>query len=687
VSAGDLSEAARLGSHELRAFFRRQKRRAERHVGLAEALLSERGVLHLLQRGSLLFARTPLRVALHLAELVVFASWFEFDLVGWLLVMRSASVWFGALHWGMLEPTRALVRERWARRDRSGAVQEILASIRLACLLCAAPCALLASWLWLGPSPFDGFSILDAYAIGCSMRACCEALARAYHAGAFALRRVHRPLASLLLVDLADAGVALLLWPWLGPWGFALAQLVGGACDALLSVRFSRSTYVELKLAGVTLRSALRRRGSRLLPRLTPALLPGLGNLMSQVDALLIMLLATIGGEASLSLAGALHVLRPALSLSAAWARFFYFDLAQLGKPALVLFRRRLERLLFRAAPLFAALGFALAAGVAALAGWLATPGEWLAGLPLLLVRAYYSVLQVRAFTRENYVALLLGALIVATLLAPLPELAHSGLALLAGISLALLAAAAVFLLAPERMLPPEAAGAPLYAFEWLACVSRHPGALLVFELRLQPGGPRARALAGILARAPSVAAVAILSPKRLLLAQNGLDSCARLIVEASAGSIATCKLLAGGESGRHACVSLLAGDTWGALQPSAEDRLSAHQIDARQLEGVLRREFASRFPAGVVLDSSSGSLSRASASALECARTLREIALLAAGSRVTRRRGLDCAVFAPGGVARVVFFPERGAAHAQFDEFERRVRRASLEASVLARQ
>lgn len=667
-----------MNGDALERFFARQSRRAARHVALASALLAGRGVRYMFGRGSLLFARVPLRVALHTAEVVVLSDFLELGVVGYLLALRSVATALGALHWGALEPLRQAVRRDSARGAYAAAELTIARYLRLSVDWCVALLVLLVAWLRLGPRPFDGFSIIDAYAVSCALRAMTEAVTRTYHAGAFALRRVYRPFGALLAVDLVDVGAMLLLWPWLGPWAFALAQLLGAGADAVLTASYTRRTYATLRIAPPRLRDVVSERA-----RLEPgtwrrSLGPALGNLISQVDALLIAALALGVSHSGLAFAAGLHVLRPVLSLSGSWAKLFYFDLSRLDDPVQALFRARLERSLLRAAPLFAlaaaVTGVLIAAALAA--GRVPVSSvPWL--LPFLGARSVYAAAQVQAFARGRYSALLAGSLVVAAGAWTILHLGATPASLVLAAPATLLSAALAFACFPTRRRNDGGARAvlvrPLTFLRRLAEL-RQPLALHLLWLP-----PRAAARAPALARAlealPGVLLVSRFGKRRLAVASQP-NVTRRELVKASAGGLHDARTIAT-TNGNAALEALLASElvsTWAGSE--GKSALAAPSV------AELRRGFTERFAGGVVLDARSGELEPSLASTRELAWTLSELSTLAAGGRLSRRRGLPAAVFAPGGEAELVFVAPRSTDAAAFAEFQRLVLRASVLAS-----
>jgi hypothetical protein len=668
-------EARGTDQNGLSALFERERRRAARQVTLAVALLADGGARYLSRRGLTPLARVPLRTALHVAEVIVLADFVELGVLGWLLAMRSATVLLGSFHWGALEPFRRAMRRHVALGKQGDAEAELARYLRLSFDLCLLVLVALVGFTELGPRPFPSFSIFDAYAIGCAVRTMGEAVARTYHAGAFALRRIRRPLGSFLVLDLVDAGTPLVLWPWLGPWGFALGQLAGTVVEVFFNVRYARRTYRELGLTTPTFRRIVgeKTRVPRSLAR--GMLAPGVGNLAGQVDALLVAVLVSASGPELFGMIALVHVLRPVLSLSSSWARTFYFDLSRLDGPVRVLFRARLERLLLRATPavVVTTSACALAIGVLLTRATPVPAVAWV--LPFLVARSLYALAQLRAFVRGAYGRLLAGAAVVAGGAFLLPRLHESPPALFLTASAALTLAALVFV--PRKVWAGDAAepvdALPLLSpFPFLArAVALPAGRELTFVTLLESGGARAPAVVRALAALSRVEAAARVERRLVALVAKPGALSNRALVEASGGSAASIDRTTLGEGGRDALARL-----WDAHEPAKSEGSSGD-------ERTLRDEFVRRFPGGSVLDASSGSVPKGAATPRELGFTLAELGALAAGVTPSRRRGLRACVYAPGAQAKVVFIAPRDVDRAEFAAFRRTVVNASVCATL----
>src|SRR5690606_32528912 len=145
--------------------------------------------------------------------------------------------------------------------------------------------SLAAALLWIssGPSPFDSFNVVDVYVLGCAARFGADVLARTYHSGVYGVRRIYRPVWSLVLVDVGDVAMLAVVDWWLGARGLGIAMGLGGFVRAVLSVWFTRRIYLQLRLETGSLARWLR---AFLRSKWSPghSLRFALGNAVAQVD-------------------------------------------------------------------------------------------------------------------------------------------------------------------------------------------------------------------------------------------------------------------------------------------------------------------------------------------------------------------------------------------------------------------
>lgn len=318
---------------------------------LEDALLGESPSRYAVYRLRYVFVRALLRTILRMVELALFASAVPFDLLGGVLVVRSCMLVSEGFWWGALEPLRNDVRQLCADGRTGQASLRIRQWLVLVLGLGGLGIAATSVWVWLGGDAHHRFNVIDAYLLGSALRWAADLWSTTYHAGVYGARRVYRPLWSLVLTDVADVGVLAASFWWLGAWGLGVSLGLVGLLRLSLSWSFTRRVYNQLKidLGGPHAWLGAWNKASW-TPRVSLAF--GFGNLVAEVDALLVVGLVAAPGEpeGALVLAALFHVLAPLQSAASTWPRLFYFDFKRLqvwGSPLLL---RRFETFLRRAA-------------------------------------------------------------------------------------------------------------------------------------------------------------------------------------------------------------------------------------------------------------------------------------------------------------------------------------------------
>ena len=190
---------------------------------------------------------------------------------------------------------------------------------------------------WMGPVDLYGLVLIGG--TGATI------VARAYHSGAYALRRVYRPLPSLVAVDIGGLAALVVLWPVVGLWAFPLSELLAVTAVTAMSMHYTARTYRSLALPGF--RALVS--GGRI--HAAPARAAPVVRASSGVDphpdsnsllVLTVLLASTSTGRGRF--AGALlAALGPVIRAGFEWASLLYFDLVRLEAPLLSRLRERFD--------------------------------------------------------------------------------------------------------------------------------------------------------------------------------------------------------------------------------------------------------------------------------------------------------------------------------------------------------
>ena len=415
-------------------------------VRLEDALLTDRYWRYFWFRLRYFAIRTLVAVVVHAIRIALLYAAFPRDQFVVIILLGAAMALINDAWWGALEQLREGVR----RLTRDGQVHRIPARIgmwlRLAmriALVCAVAAVvwLLASLAlgWVGPVDLYGVVIIGG--------AGATIVARAYHSGAYALRRVYRPLPSLVAVDIGGLMALLVLWPVVGWWAFPLSELLALTAVTAMSLHYTARTYRSLRLPSFR---ALVAGGLSLPPRhvLRAALPPAIASMLSGLDSLLVLTVlvaATRPGE-GVSMVALLAALGPVIRAGYEWASLLYFDLVRLEAPLLSRLRERFDLHVRQLALVIGCIAWVTAAGIGGLVLGIRDGALLLALLPFLVCRSLLAASQVRAFVTGAYRALIVvGTLLVPVFLA-IMVVDWSEPARILAVAVALLSAAGVLL-------------------------------------------------------------------------------------------------------------------------------------------------------------------------------------------------------------------------------------------------
>lgn len=664
----------------LRGWLEREAQRQSRRPELLAALISGRGLAYLRQRLGFVVLRLLLRTALHVLEVLFLSRALPFEYLAPLLTYRALASLAANLHWGASESLRERVRACIRVHKPASARASVEAWLASGCRLAGLPVVFVVA-RGLASTQHYGISLFDAYALACSLRLLLDIYARTYHAGVFAVRRVYRPLTTLLCADLVEVALIVFGFDALGAWSIPLAIVLGGCLDAGLAVRYARAAYLRHRMLLPRLRRMLLA-----WPRvdglvLRQALVHSLAGASLQLDAWLLLLLIRVdpprAGVPGLSLL--FYVLRPLLGLATHWVRSFYFDLTRIDAGALRVFRPRLVRLLRKLALVCALLGATLTLGIArvvwpelALLNLL-----WL--VPFFVTRSLFALAQLQAFTRRRSRLLVWTSLSLAAGLTLLAALSRNGTVLLGGASLGLLVGFSLLRESNAERAAAVSEGAVLGVAEWLQAL-RGSAQVRMGVLRVaRSSAPVGRVMETLAAAHPQLRLARYARSHVLLMAAPQSVPALEQLIASGAGTLADAWLspvCPGKDSvGLARTQQALPLELHDALNPNPSDRPA----------DSLMTEFKRAFPAGSCLDLDAGRGALEGLSNDLLAEFLQQLNAASRQRDHDARGGLpfELAAYAPGGQASWVFVVAR--ATPGFAAFRARVRRASLHASFYA--
>jgi hypothetical protein len=390
-------------------------RRDRAVVRLEDALLTDRYARYFWFRLRYFAVRTLVAVVVHAIRVALLYAAFPSDQFAIIILLGAATALLNDSWWGALERLREGVRQLQRDGQPHRIPAHIGAWLRLALRLAIACGVGAAVWLaaalaagWTGPIDLYGMVLIGG--LGGSL------VARTYHSGAYALRRVYRPLPSLVAVDIGGLMALLVLYPVIGIWAFPVGQLLSMVAVVGLSMHYTSRTYRALGLP--RLRDLVANGRSLPPPRaLRLAVAPALASTLSGLDSLLVLTVVVAAarpGEGP-SLIALLAALGPVIRAGYEWASLLYFDLVRLGAPLLSRLRERFDHQVRRLALVMGGLTWLVAAGIGAIVLGIRDAALLVALLPFLVSRSLLASGQVRAFVAGGYRALIVvgGALVL----------------------------------------------------------------------------------------------------------------------------------------------------------------------------------------------------------------------------------------------------------------------------------
>ncbi len=395
---------------DIETWLRRTAARADRAVRIEEALLGGRFPAYAAYRLRFFGLRTAVSAVLHAVRILLAFRFFAPKTFTVILLVEAAASLGASFWWGSLEVLREKVRD--LRRDGrpQDAAGEIAPWLYRSIRLAAAALALSALWI---PAAFLGqsgeFTAADFFIVTIFVRLGLDLVTRCYHSGIYAIRRVYRPLWSLIGVEIIGFGGVLAGWPLVGPWALPAASLVSAVLSNALTLVFTQRAY---RHSGFDPRPHLRSKAKR-PPRGWKSRdwwNAGVSYALMRLDGIVVLALAASSRHFHSPLAAFFLAVGPLVRAGFDWVQLFYFDLKRLDSFLLNGVRMRLERRLL-------ALSVLIGAAIwpaALLLGFFIYGRMTLAFsavlLVLFIVRSALASLEMRAFARGRYRPLFVSA-------------------------------------------------------------------------------------------------------------------------------------------------------------------------------------------------------------------------------------------------------------------------------------
>jgi hypothetical protein len=394
----------------------RNEARIKRRLSVEEALLGGRFVRYAAFRLVGFTLTRLLGAATHVLEFTFLVAIFSFKGVVASLALQNAALIGGAFWWGCLEVLRARIRTENSKSVIVARINLWLGwSARLAILAVVVPLAVSVTDAHARHRPLG---VIDVYAFLCGLRLALDLVSRTYYSGVYALRRVYRPIISVLLAEPIGLALILLFWKPLDYWSFPIGLAASLVVSRGLQIYYASRAYDLLRIPRPRVRLRVRR--PRSIAGTTPigaVIRGGLANLSTRLGSLLALtalLTLMLGADAPLDMVLALHLSATLLGATAYWTQAFYPDFKKLEIDAYALLRARMERKLGSMAIVMGTLLWSAAsAAIYYFLGQFPVEIFVAALFPVFVSAAYLSTLQLRDFARGQFTRLLLSSAVM----------------------------------------------------------------------------------------------------------------------------------------------------------------------------------------------------------------------------------------------------------------------------------
>jgi hypothetical protein len=382
-------------------------------MSVEEALIGGRFLRYTAYRLTGFTLSRLLGAATHVLEFTFLVAIFSLKGVVSSLALQNTALIAGAFWWGCLEVLRARIRLEKSKTTIVARINLWLSwSARLGILAILVPAVVSLVDSRARNRPLG---VIDGYALVCGLRLALDLVARTYYSGVYALRRVYRPIVSVLVAEPLGLALILLLWRYLDHWSFPVGLAVTLLVSRGLQIYYASRAYRLLRIPLPRVR--LRARRPRSIAGTTPigtVVRGGLANLSTRIGSLLAltaMLAILLGTDEQLEVVLALHLSATLLGATAYWTQTFYPDFKKLEHDAYALLRGRLERSLGAAAVVIGTLLWAAASAAIYFFLGQFPVGMFVAMLyPVFLAAAYLSTLQLREFARGRFSRLIISS-------------------------------------------------------------------------------------------------------------------------------------------------------------------------------------------------------------------------------------------------------------------------------------
>lgn len=357
--------------------------------------------------------RTIVLLSIHVIEFFFFQFMFSGASLAAIATIQAFVSLLTVVSWSALEVMRTEVREK-RRATGLYAVPKVLSPwLSFGVLLSVIGVFLCGVVLVLGLALSSAeHHLLVVTASVVLLRAALQFFPMVYHSGAYAVRRVYKPVIAIVGVDLARFGGILLCWPLLGVWALPAVYLLTLALQLYLMIRYVTDTYRMLGWLPLDF-SFSPRSLKRLLqvPKRALASAAAAGLFLG-IDGLLVLALFLENPSGNNELFFLFYLIGPLIRAAHDWSNLFYFDFKNLELHLFNHMRERFEAFLFQLAFLLGVICWLASLAVSLSFLPPADFAIYVLLLPFFISRSLLAFFQTRAFAETRFIDLVITGVI-----------------------------------------------------------------------------------------------------------------------------------------------------------------------------------------------------------------------------------------------------------------------------------
>jgi hypothetical protein len=394
---------------------RKQKSRNS-FSSLYDMLLGNKVFSYIYYRLRYFALKTGVSYIFHIITFYLLLSHLSTPVFNSFIVMSIISLLATGFWWGVLEWLRSNIRYHNRIYKQKRVVTEIQLWLVFSFVLSAVSIILALYFSYRAlVSPIAGNLFLTIYLVCVLVNLSLEFPVRVYHSGMYALKRIYRPMWSIVGVDIAVSLLLLALFPLLHIYAIVVTYIIRSFTKASISWYFSHKSYQFLgwEFPGLTLK--LVRQYLSKLP-VAILMLLGISAVFLHLDNFLIFSVARLTHRLASDqhdLLVSLYFILPLMHAGYEWTQLFYFDSKRLLNEDNKLLNERFEKILNIVSPIIG-LGLGL---IACVLTFVFKPESvslsFMLVIPWLMLRSNITYLQITAFTEHRYLDVIVSTCII----------------------------------------------------------------------------------------------------------------------------------------------------------------------------------------------------------------------------------------------------------------------------------